>query len=101
MYSADFRRLAFIKLQTTRSIRKNIDLYVAMDCAAAYGHLDVVQWLHANRTEGCTTGTFGVWVGARLVCCLGTWEEDGSVVSKRVWTAKDDVVLGWWRPQRA
>ncbi|KAF1774155.1 Ankyrin repeat-containing domain [Phytophthora cactorum] len=28
----------------------------AMDSAAAGGHLDVVQWLHENRTEGCTTG---------------------------------------------
>ncbi|ETL92756.1 hypothetical protein F442_09239 [Phytophthora nicotianae P10297] len=28
---------------------------VAMDVAAAHGHLDVVQWLHANRSEGCTT----------------------------------------------
>jgi len=26
----------------------------AMDLAASYGHLDVVKWLHANRTEGCT-----------------------------------------------
>ncbi|KAG7390048.1 hypothetical protein PHYPSEUDO_009010 [Phytophthora pseudosyringae] len=27
----------------------------AMDSAAEFGHLDVVQWLHANRKEGCTT----------------------------------------------
>lgn len=27
----------------------------AMDMAACNGHLDVVQWLHANRREGCTT----------------------------------------------
>ncbi|KAI8929226.1 hypothetical protein BC831DRAFT_444410, partial [Entophlyctis helioformis] len=26
----------------------------AMDCAAERGHLDVVQWLQANRTEGFT-----------------------------------------------
>lgn len=26
----------------------------AMDLAAANGHLDVVKWLHENRTEGCT-----------------------------------------------
>jgi hypothetical protein len=25
-----------------------------MDWAAMNGHLDVVQWIHANRTEGCT-----------------------------------------------
>jgi hypothetical protein len=28
----------------------------AMDSAAAGGHLDVVRWLHEKRTEGCTTG---------------------------------------------
>ncbi|KAL3657637.1 hypothetical protein V7S43_017440 [Phytophthora oleae] len=27
----------------------------AMDEAAAHGHLDVVKWLYANRSEGCTT----------------------------------------------
>lgn len=27
----------------------------AMDLAAANGHLEVVQWLHDNRSEGCTT----------------------------------------------
>ncbi len=26
----------------------------AMDLAAANGHLEVVKWLHENRTEGCT-----------------------------------------------
>lgn len=26
----------------------------AMDFAATYGYLDVVKWLHENRTEGCT-----------------------------------------------
>jgi hypothetical protein len=29
--------------------------YCAMDFAAEEGHLHVVQWLHENRTEGCTT----------------------------------------------
>ena len=27
----------------------------AMDSAAEFGHLDVLQWLHATRREGCTT----------------------------------------------
>jgi hypothetical protein len=26
----------------------------AMDWAAETGHLDIVKWLHINRTEGCT-----------------------------------------------
>ena len=25
----------------------------AMDLAARYGHLEIVKWLHQNRTEGC------------------------------------------------
>lgn len=25
-----------------------------MDLAAESGHLDIVEWLHRNRTEGCT-----------------------------------------------
>ena len=25
-----------------------------MDWAAKYGHLEIVKWLHVNRTEGCT-----------------------------------------------
>ncbi|KAK1944312.1 putative ankyrin repeat protein L62 [Phytophthora citrophthora] len=28
--------------------------YAAMDRAAANGHLDVLKWLHDNRSEGCT-----------------------------------------------
>lgn len=27
----------------------------AMDLAARYGHLEVLQWLHVHRSEGCTT----------------------------------------------
>jgi len=26
----------------------------AMDSAASNGHLEVIKWLHTNRTEGCT-----------------------------------------------
>ena len=26
-----------------------------MDCVAERGHLEIVKWLHFNRTEGCTT----------------------------------------------
>lgn len=29
-----------------------------MDGAAGGGHLDVVRWLAANRTEGCSQGAF-------------------------------------------
>jgi hypothetical protein len=31
----------------------------AMEYAAVNGHLQVVQWLHENRREGCTPYTFG------------------------------------------
>lgn len=30
-----------------------------MDAGAANGHLRVVQWLHYNRSEGCTTEAMG------------------------------------------
>ena len=43
-------------------------------------------------------GTFGVLVGGRPVNGLGTWEGDGYVVAKFV---RLNVVVGWWRPQRA
>jgi hypothetical protein len=26
-----------------------------MACAARNGHLEIIKWLHQNRTEGCTT----------------------------------------------
>ena len=29
--------------------------FIAMNLAARNGHLEVVKWLHQNRTEGCTT----------------------------------------------
>jgi hypothetical protein len=35
----------------------------AMDYAACKGHLDVVIWLHENRSEGCT------WAMDYAVCC--------------------------------
>jgi hypothetical protein len=28
---------------------------ILKDYAAENGHLDVVKWLHAHRSEGCTT----------------------------------------------
>lgn len=28
-----------------------------MDWAASNGHLEVVKWLHYNRTEGCSQNT--------------------------------------------
>lgn len=34
-----------------------------MDGAALDGHLDVVRWLHPNRTEGCTANAMN-WAAA-------------------------------------
>ena len=36
-------------------IATKVVLHMAMNWAAENGHLPVVQWLHANRQEGCTT----------------------------------------------
>ncbi|RLN95849.1 hypothetical protein BBJ28_00020423 [Nothophytophthora sp. Chile5] len=38
-----------------RDGRKPWATHIAMDGAAERGHLEVVKWLHANRTESCTT----------------------------------------------
>ncbi len=35
----------------------------AMDSAAEHGYLEVVIWLHSNRTEGCTVGAMGSAAG--------------------------------------
>ena len=35
----------------------------AMDWAARYGYLEVVQWLHVHRREGCTTDAMN-WAAA-------------------------------------
>ncbi|GAB9476371.1 hypothetical protein Gpo141_00013437, partial [Globisporangium polare] len=32
----------------------------AMNTAAAFGHLEVVKFLHENRAEGCTTDAMGL-----------------------------------------
>lgn len=32
----------------------------AMDTAAARGYLEMVQWLHENRSEGCTRKAMAV-----------------------------------------
>jgi hypothetical protein len=29
----------------------------SMDYAAMKGHLEIVKWLHANRSEGCSKNT--------------------------------------------
>ncbi|KAE9103941.1 hypothetical protein PF007_g14218 [Phytophthora fragariae] len=40
------------KLPTTTAPKCTTE---AIDGAAAHGHLDIVRWLHENRTEGCST----------------------------------------------
>ncbi len=34
---------------------QNINRYYRINWASQNGHLEVVKWLHENRTEGCTT----------------------------------------------
>ncbi|RLN95848.1 hypothetical protein BBJ28_00020424 [Nothophytophthora sp. Chile5] len=41
--------------KSKRDGRKPWSTQTAMDGAAANGHLEVVQWLHVHRSEGCTT----------------------------------------------
>jgi len=41
--------------------------YLAMDEAACYGHLEVVKWLHYNRLEGCSKRAMDIAaVGGKL-----------------------------------
>ncbi|KAG4228366.1 hypothetical protein PC116_g23279 [Phytophthora cactorum] len=37
-----------------------------MDGAAQNGHLDVAEWLHTNRSEGCTTSAMDEAVSNRF-----------------------------------
>ena len=44
-----------LKVLEELSVQDNgCDWRKAMDIAARNGHLDVVMWLHENRTEGCS-----------------------------------------------
>ena len=45
---------------------------LAMDDAAANGHLHVVVWLHANRDEGCSTSAMD-WAAASGHLCVVQW----------------------------
>lgn len=55
-----------------------------MDEAAWHGHLDIVQYLRAKRTEGCTTTTFAIYRAATLghldvVKCLYEHRSEGCI----------------------
>ncbi|KAH9110144.1 hypothetical protein LEN26_013853 [Aphanomyces euteiches] len=53
VYYGDLGILTYIEPDCR--LRTGLDFTVAMDVAAACGHLDIVKWLHYNRCEGCST----------------------------------------------
>lgn len=72
LYSTQFDQPAFTwPMRTNRSKRKTSHAFdppkrvlhlfsqgctkSAMDVSAMHGHLEVVKWLHENRSEGCST----------------------------------------------
>ena len=48
-------KLVNFACRQTTELKKKIVNYPTINRAAKNGHLPVVIWLHANRTEGCTT----------------------------------------------
>jgi len=58
-----------ISLEKTRflldmGLLKSNDIPAFMDDAASFGHLEVVKFLHENRTEGCTKNAI-IWAASR------------------------------------
>ncbi|GAM17792.1 hypothetical protein SAMD00019534_009670 [Acytostelium subglobosum LB1] len=70
----------------------------AMDIAAAHNRLNVVQYLHANRTEGCTTAAIDTASSnghLEVVRFLNTYRKEGCTFSAMDGAAKNghlDVV---------
>ncbi|ETL86474.1 hypothetical protein L917_14092, partial [Phytophthora nicotianae] len=57
-----------------------------------YGHLNVIQWLHANRTEGCTTDAMNraAWNGhLDIIQWLHPNRTEGCTTEAMDWAAKN------------
>ena len=50
-----FSLKALLWLKKYKHINKYYNLNKTMDWASGKDNIEVVKWLHANRTEGCTT----------------------------------------------
>jgi ankyrin repeat protein len=64
----------------------------AMDYAAGNGHLEVVKWLHTNRTEGCTKNAMD-WAARNghleVVKWLHTNKTEGYTKNAMDWAARN------------
>lgn len=57
----------------------------AMDYAAMYGHLEIVKWLHENRTEGCTTNAMDSARTLKMVKSLHANRAEGCTTGAMDW----------------
>lgn len=57
-----------------------------MDMAVAFGHEHVVQWLHANRNEGCSSSTMVAACEIGRVDLLEWLYTNGLVTECPFWT---------------
>lgn len=48
-----------------------------MDGAVANGHFDMVQWLHQNRQEGCTTDAMDSCTDIDILSWLNAYQNKG------------------------
>lgn len=86
------------KLDTFDIGRARYYFGVAMDYAAAAGHLHIVQWLHYNRPEGCTVRAMTDAAAAGhmdVVQWLHDNRTEGCVMTTMIWAARcghDDMV---------
>mmetsp|Transcript_34557 Transcript_34557/g.45682 ORF Transcript_34557/g.45682 Transcript_34557/m.45682 type:complete len:175 (-) Transcript_34557:152-676(-) len=69
--------------------------YKAMDKAAKQGHLQVVEWLHNNRTEGCSTGAMD-WAASNGHLHMVEWLQrnrtEGATVIAMTWAAEHNHI---------
>jgi hypothetical protein len=72
-----------------------------MDYAAREGHLEVVQWLQANRSEGCTTDAMDFAVDREhfeLLLFLRAKRTEGCTPAAKVFARghrQQRHILGW------
>jgi len=60
----------------------------AMNWAAAFGHLEVVKWLHKNRTEGCTTEAMN-WAASGHLEVVKWLHENRTEVERKILTKEE------------
>lgn len=66
----------------------------AIDGAASWGHLDVVKWLHEHTNEGCTAEAMnGAAEGGHLEVVNWLHETEPKAVQAPQWTMRHEVAI--------